>query len=325
MKIKVYSSKAFEVAYFPEKYGFSHTTERLSLTTCNLAAGFDAVCIFTSDDASAGVLEKLAALKVKYIALRSAGFDHVDIARARELNIKVANVPAYSPFAVAEHAVAMMMALNRKLIQADGRIKRHDFTLDGLTGFDMHGKTVGIVGLGRIGSALASILHGFKCNLIGYDLQPDQTLALECKMTFTDLDNLYRQSDIISVHLPLTLETKHLINKEKIAMMKAGVMLINTARGAIVDTNAVVEGIKSGHIGSYGMDVYEKEAGIFFYDHSQSILQDDQLALLTTFPNVLITAHQAFLTETALKNISDITINNLNAWRESRNCNNTLV
>jgi D-lactate dehydrogenase len=321
---KIFSFHAFEAPYYPFDKGFSMTPERLTIDTCHLAKGSKSICLFTSDDASAPVLTELHKIGVRSISLRSAGYNHVDLQRAAELGIKVANVPAYSPNAIAEHAVAMMLALNRKLVIADNRIKRHDFRLEGLIGFDMNHKKVGIIGLGFIGKVVAKILHGFGCELIGYDINPCQELTDKYGLVYSDLDTLCRESDIISLHLPLTSQTKYLIDTNRINLMKKGVMLINTARGGIVDTAAIIEGIKSGHIGSFGMDVYEKEAGVFFYDYSNCVLKDDQLALLTTYQNVLITAHQAFLTDTALKNISDTTAYNLQCWSEGRNSENLL-
>jgi D-lactate dehydrogenase len=321
-KAKVFSFHAFEAPYYPLQDGFSPSTERLSLSTCHLAEGFKSICLFTSDDASAPVLERLYEMGVRFIALRSAGYNHVDLQKAAGLGIKVANVPAYSPNAIAEHAVAMMMALNRKLVVADNRVKRHDFRLDGLIGFDMNKKVAGIVGLGFIGSVLAKILHGFGCTLLGCDMHPNKELTEKYGLVYTDLDTLCRESDIISLHIPLSPQTKYLINKEKIALMKDGVMLVNTARGGIVDTQALIGGISSGKIGSFGMDVYEKEAGIFFYDHSSKPLEDDTLAQLIALPNVLITAHQAFLTDTALRNIADTTTYNLKCWADGRDNEN---
>ncbi|MCS6809555.1 MAG: 2-hydroxyacid dehydrogenase, partial [Candidatus Kapabacteria bacterium] len=263
---------------------------------------------------SAEVLDKLYDAGVRYIALRSAGFNHVDIQRARELGFRVANVPAYSPYAVAEHTVALMLALNRKIVRASNRVRDLNFSLDGLVGFDMNGKTVGIIGTGKIGSVVAKILHGFGCRLLCYDIKPDPELERLYAAVFTDLSTLCAESDIITLHTPLLPETKYLINHERIAQMKKGVMLINTSRGGLVHTADVIEGLKSGHIGYLGIDVYEQEQGIFFYDYSDTILQDDMIARLLTFPNVLITSHQAFLTHTALHNIAETTLYNVSCW-----------
>lgn len=290
--------------------------EKLSLETVYLAKDFDAITIFTSDTVSEAVLMILHSYGVKYIALRSVGHDHVDIPKATELKIKVANVPEYSPFAIAEHTVAMILALNRKLIIADNRVKRHDFSLDGLTGFDLNNKTIGIIGTGKIGSVLAKILHGFGCNLLGYDLSEDASLKSKYEMSYTSLDQLCQKSDIISLNLPLNKNTKYMIDEQQISVMKNGVMLINTARGAIINTQSVIKALKAGKIGFFGMDVYENEKDIFFYDYSHSIIQDDTLALLTTFSNVLITAHQAFLTNEALQGIAATTMQNIDQWHK---------
>jgi len=238
--------------------------------------------------------------------------------KAKELGIKVARVSAYSPFAVAEHAVAMMMALNRHLIRAHNRVMEQNFSLNGLTGFDMHGKTVGILGTGKIGAVVARITNGFGCRLLGYDLFEDESLKKDFNLEYTDCETLCSQADIISLHLPLTPQSKHLINKDLISKMKDGVMLINTSRGGLVDTKAVVNALKTRKIGYFGMDVYEEEAGLFFEDHSNDILQDDTLSRLMTFKNVLITSHQGFLTETALTNIAQTTIENLTCFGEGK-------
>ena len=320
MKIAIFSIHNFDRPFFENIKNSNHELfyfqEKLSMETAYLAKDFDAVTIFTSDTVNADVLDLLNSYGIKYIALRSVGYDHVDIQKATELKIKVANVPEYSPFAIAEHTVAMILALNRKLIIADNRIKRHDFSLGDLTGFDLNGKTVGIIGTGKIGSVLAKILHGFGCNLLGYDLTEDNSLKSKYGLSYTSLDELCQKSDIISLNLPLNKDTKYMINEQQISLMKNGVMLINTARGAIVNTQSVIKALKSGKIGSFGMDVYEREKGVFFYDYSQIILEDDTLSLLTTFSNVLITAHQAFLTNEALQGITTTTMQNIDQWQK---------
>jgi D-lactate dehydrogenase len=288
----------------------------LNYTTAELAKGSEVISLFVNDDASVPVLERLADVGVRYLALRSAGYNHVALARARELGIRVANVPAYSPYAVAEHTVALMLALNRRLIRANNRVRDMNFSLDGLVGFDMHGKTVGVIGTGKIGSIVARILHGFGCRILCYDLYPNTALVQELAAEYVDVPTLCRQSDIITLHTPLTPETKYLISSETLAAMKRGVMLINTSRGGLVDTKAVIEALKSGHIGYLGLDVYEYEQGLFFNDFSDIALQDDMIARLMTFPNVLITSHQAFLTDTALRNIADTTFENIDAWAD---------
>jgi D-lactate dehydrogenase len=319
MKIAIFSIHNFDKPFFEKIKNSNHELvyfqEQLSKETAHLAKDFVAIAIFTSDNADEEVLQLLHSYGVKFIALRSVGYDHVDIDKATELQMKVANVPEYSPFAIAEHTIAMILALNRKLIIADNRVKRHDFSLGGLTGFDLNGKTVGIIGTGRIGSVLAKILHGFGCKLLAYDKIEENALKSKYDLRYTSLDELCQQSDVISLNLPLNKDTKYMINDQQIALMKNGIMLINTARGGIVNTQSVINALKSGKIGAFGMDVYENEKGIFFYDHSHSILQDDTLALLATFSNVLITAHQAFLTNEALEGIVSTTLQNIDQWQ----------
>ena len=286
----------------------------LSDKTVKLASGCKAICIFVNDKTDALVLKNLNEIGVKYIALRSAGYNHVDLVEAKKLGFKLARVPEYSPFSVSEYAVSLMLALNRKLIHAHNRINELNFSLDGLVGFDMHQKTVGIIGTGKIGRQMARILHGFGCKIIAFDLKENEELKLNFSVTYVDLNTLLTDSDIITLHIPLTPKTKHIIDKKTINLMKKGVMLINTSRGGLINTTEVIEGIKSEKIGYFGMDVYENEGGLFFENHSQTILQDDVFARLMTFQNVLITSHQAFLTETSLKNIAETTINNLNCF-----------
>lgn len=245
------------------------------------------------------------------IALRSAGFNNVDLKVATRLNLKIVRVPAYSPYSVAEHAVGLMLALNRKLCRAYNRVRELNFSLDGLVGFDMHGKTVGIIGTGRIGSVLAHILGGFGCKILAYDLFPDNDLVVRLGLKYVTLDQLYKESDIISLHVPLTPKTHHIVDQKSLSMMKPGVMLVNTGRGGLVDTKSLISALKIGQIGYAGLDVYEEEEGIFFEDHSQDLLQDDVLARLLTFPNVFITSHQGFLTREALANIAQTTLQNV--------------
>lgn len=320
MKITVFSTQSFERAHLEEANAGRHELlfipTYLTPKTAVLAKDSDAVALFVNDNASAEVLRLLKAYGVKYIACRSAGVNHVDLHEAAALGLKVAHVPEYSPYSVAEHTVALMLALNRKLIKANNRVRELNFSLDGLTGFDMHGKTVGIIGGGTIGAKVANIMHGFGCHLLCYDRRPDEALVINLQLEYTQLDDLCSRSDIITLHVPLNKHTHYIISKERIAKMKRGVMLINTSRGALVDTKAVIEALKTGHIAYLGLDVYEEEAGLFFEDHSDSIIQDDVIARLLTFPNVLITSHQAFLTDTALKNIADTTLYNIKCWQE---------
>jgi D-lactate dehydrogenase len=328
MKTAVFGSHKFEIPYLEEANAGRHELHflnvKLSSKTAMLSGGFEAVSLFVSDDASAPILEILKKQGVRFVALRSAGFNNIDLNKAKELGIRVARVPAYSPFAVAEHAVALMLALNRKLIRAHNRVMEQNFSLDGLTGFDMNGKTVGIIGTGKIGAVIARILHGFGCHLLAYDKQENEEIKQKYQVEYTDLDSLCRRSDIITLHVPLNEHTKHLVNKSRIENMKPGAMLINTSRGALINTNDVVDALKTGHIGYLGMDVYEEEEGLFFEDHSDDILQDDTISRLMTFRNVIITSHQAFLTETALKNISETTMHNLDCFEKNTACENEI-
>lgn len=329
MKVAVYSAHKFEKPYLLEASGNAHEFimlgESLNLNTSPMASGCPAVCLFVNDDASAPVLEVLARLGVQFIALRSAGFNHVDLKHAENLGIRVANVPGYSPHAVAEHTVAMMLALNRRLISAHNRVMELNFSLDGLVGFDMNGKTAGIIGTGKIGATIAKILHGFGCRILAYDMSVDSLLVKNYGVEYVTLETLFSQSRIITLHIPLLPQTTHIVNSKSIRIMQPGVMLINTSRGALVNTKDVIDGLKKGQIGSFGMDVYEEEANLFFRDHSQEILQDDLIARLLSFRNVLITGHQAFLTHEALENIAATTIANLDAWKEGQRPNNALV
>ncbi len=320
MKTVIYSAHKFEREYIVNANANRHDLilheVALSEDTIQLAAGCVAASIFVTDQAPAGTLQKLAALGIRYLALRSAGYNHVDLKEAKRVNIGVSRVPSYSPYAVAEHTIAMMLALNRQLVHAHNRINELNFSLDGLTGFDMHGKVAGIIGTGQIGSLVVKILHGFGCRILAHDTIENASLIKDYGLTYVDYNTLCEQSDIISLHVPLKDDTKHIVNAELIQKMKRGVMLINTSRGALVDTKEVITALKSGHIGYFGIDVYEEEEGLFFEDHSQDILQDDLIARLMAFRNVLITSHQAFLTDTALKNIADTTIYNLDCFEK---------
>jgi D-lactate dehydrogenase len=328
MNLTVFGVHAFERATLSEALGGSHKLHllapALSIETAPLAAGADALCIFVNDDASAPVLEKLAALGLRFLVLRSAGFNNVDLDAARRLGIRVARVPAYSPYAVAEHTIALMLALNRKLVKANNRIREGNFALDGLVGFDMHGKTAGVIGTGTIGRLVAQILRGFGCKVLAYDPAPDADWAVQQGVRYAPLEELLALSHIVSLHAPLTPATQYLIRAETIALMKRGVMLVNTGRGALIHTRDVIAALKSGQIGYLGLDVYEEERGLFFEDHSGEILQDDVIARLMTFSNVLITSHQAFLTDTALRNIAETTRENLDCFAGGSVCANEL-
>ena len=328
MKTIMYSAHKFEKKFLINANAGKHQLEflelPLKLETADLSAGANAVSIFVNDDASDKVLEKLNAAGVKFIALRSAGFNHVNLDKANQLKIKVARVPAYSPYAVAEHAIALMLALNRKLIRANSRIHELNFSLDGLTGFDMNGKTAGIIGTGQIGAIVAKILTGFGCKVLAVDQIENTDLKEKLGLVYTDYDTLYKEADIISLHVPLSPATRYMINQESISKMKQGVMLINTSRGALINTKDVIAGLKTGRIGYLGLDVYEEESGLFFEDHSDDILQDDTISRLLTFKNVLITSHQAFLTDTALSNIAATTVYNLDCFEQQIECKNEI-
>lgn len=328
MKVAVFSAHTFEkaslLAAANNKHELIFLQPGLSEITAGLATGCDAVCIFVNDDGSAKVLRKLSEAGIKYLLLRSAGFNQVDLETAHLLKIRVARVPEYSPYAIAEHTIALMLALNRKLVKAHNRIREMNFSLDGLTGFDMHGKTVGIVGTGKIGKIVAGILRGFGCQVLGYDPLEDENWAKSTNVQYVSLEGLCCQSDIVTLHAPLTKHTRYILNKDTIAMMKKGVMIVNTSRGALVDTKQIIVALKTGQIGYLGLDVYEEEKGLFFEDHSEDILQDDIIARLLSFPNVLITSHQAFLTDTALKNIADTSMANLDCFQNSLLCENEL-
>ncbi|MEP7267546.1 MAG: 2-hydroxyacid dehydrogenase [Saprospiraceae bacterium] len=329
MKVAVFSAHKFEKEYLisanTNKHDLILIESRLSADTVSLAKGCQVVSIFVSDDASSPVLEKLNLLGIRFLALRSAGFNHVDLEKAKKLNIKIARVPEYSPYAVAEYTIALMLALNRKLIRSHYRIMEQNFSLDGLTGFDMNGKKVGIIGTGKIGSLVAKILFGFGCKLLAFDPFQNESLIKQYNLTYTDFNTLCRESDIITLHAPLQNETEYIINEESISLMKQGVMIINTGRGGLVNTKDIIEALKNSRIGYFGSDVYEEEEGLFFVDHSEDILQDDIIARLMSFRNVLVTSHQAFLTDTALRNISNTTIQNIDLFEKGEKIQNEIV
>lgn len=329
MKVLIYSAKAFEIPFLEtannNRHQLTFIEDALSSQTAQKAIGFQAISIFSADEACFITIEKLRDFGIKYIALRSVGNDNVNLRAALRHNIKVANVPAYSPHAIAEHATALLLALNRKLIASNMRVRHYNFNLDHLVGFDLKGKTVGIVGTGRIGSVMTKIMHGFDCNLLGYDLEENENLTEFYQLRYTALKELCQKSDIISLHVPLNSETHHLINEDIISEMKDGVILINTARGAVINTEHIIEGLRNGKIGALGIDVFENERGIFFYDHSQQIPDDDLLIQLNAFPNVLITGHHAFLTQEALTNIADTVFYNLDCWGKGEETENELT
>ena len=312
----VFSTKPYDRTYLSRAEGAEHVTWRfhefaLSAETTSAARGAQAVCLFVNDQADSACLEALAALGVKLIALRCAGYNNLDLAAAQRLGIAVVRVPAYSPHAVAEHTVGLLLTLNRKIHRAYNRVREMNFSLSGLVGFDLHGKTVGIVGTGKIGRIAAEIFRGFGTEVIAHDPAPSTDWAASHGVRYVDFDALLAKSDIVSLHVPLLPQTRHLLNAQTLAQTKPGVFIVNTSRGKLIDTCALIAALKAGQIGGVALDVYEEEEGIFFEDLSGQVLQDDELARLLTFPNVLITAHQAFLTHEALSEIARVTTQNL--------------
>ena len=315
--ISFYDTKPYDRDYMLAAAGAEQLTWRfhefrLTAETVATAAGSDAVCVFVNDKLDRDCLQQLAATGVRHAALRCAGFNQVDLAAAKEFGIAITRVPAYSPHAVAEHSVALLLTLNRKIHRAHNRVREFNFSLAGLVGFDLHGKTVGIIGTGKIGRCTAQIFRGFGCHVLAYDPFPSVGWAAENQIRYSSLDDVLAQSDILSLHLPLTKDTHHLLNGRSLAQMKRGAYLVNTSRGKLVDTTALIEVLKNGHLGGVALDVYEEEEGIFFEDHSErGLLQDDELSRLLSFPNVLVTSHQAFLTKEALDEIARVTVTNL--------------
>ena len=316
MKVAVFNAHSFDREFISRtnlefKHDITFFETKLTLETVKLAEGYPCICCFVSDQLDSKTLPILAKLGVKLIALRSAGYNHVDLNEAKRVGIKVVRVPAYSPNAVAEHAVALLLALDRKIPKAYNRVRDLDFSLEGLMGFDLCGKTVGVIGTGKIGRVFVKIMNGFDCNVIAFDPSPNANIQSNKMAKYVTLTELYQESDIISLHLPLTPDTKHMINPEAMSHMKKGVYLINTGRGALIDTVALIAGLKTGQIGAAGLDVYEEEENIFYRNLSDQVLKDDVLARLLTFPNVLITSHQAFFTSEAVTNISQTTLQNI--------------
>lgn len=321
MQIAVFSTRSYDREFLDpanERCGHEllYLEERLNARTASLASGAGAVCAFVNDQVDAEVLAELARQGARLVTLRSAGFNNVDIHAARQMGITVAHVPAYSPHAVAEHTLALILSLNRKLHRAYARVREGNFSLDGLLGFDLHGRTVGIVGTGLIGTTVARILHGIGCKLLAYDPVPQQTCQT-LGVRYVALESLLAESDIVTLHCPLTPETRHLINSESLRRVRPGVMLINTGRGALVDTRAAIAALKDGRIGALGLDVYEEETNLFFQDLSRDIIHDDVFARLLTFPNVLVTAHQGYFTSDALKKIAGTTLENVTAFEKT--------
>lgn len=319
MKVAIFGNQEFETDFFLKanaslRHDLVFFKESLHSGTVSMAAGFPAVSGFLTDQLDAKTLNSLAKGGTRLVALRSAGYNNVDLAAAKSAGISVMRVPAYAPSAIAEHAVALMLTLNRHVHKAYNRVREGNFDLNGLVGFNMSGKTVGIVGTGKIGMALARIMKGFGCDLLGFDIY-HQPACIELGLRYTDLTELISKSDIISLHCPLNQGTRHLINRQTLALMKPGSMLINTARGGIVDAAAVIDSLKGGGgLGYFGMDVYEEENSLFFADRSQTVIKDDLFERLTTMPNVVITGHQAFLTREALSEIAEITLENIGSF-----------
>lgn len=326
MKVAVFSTKPYDKEFLGkanQEYGheLQFFSPSLDSETVILAEGCEAICVFVNDRLDRKIIETLKQQGVGLIALRCAGYNNVDLDTAQELGITVVRVPAYSPYAVAEHAIALILTLNRKIHRAYYRVREGNFDLNGLLGFDLHGRTVGIIGTGKIGRIAGQILHGFGCRILAYDLYPNGEFG-EQYGEYVTLEELLGQSDIISLHCPLTPETHHLIDQNAIALMRPGVMLVNTSRGGLVDTKAVIQGLKSQQIGYLALDVYEQESNMFFEDLSGEIIQDDVFERLLTFPNVIITGHQAFFTKEALTNIAETTLSNIQAIALNQSCSN---
>ena len=329
MKVLIYSAKKFETPYLESANNRKHKLifieDALTSETAIKAVGYNAVSIFSGDNASTTVLEKLKDFGVKYITLRSVGHDNINLFTAKQLGIKVVNVPTYSPHAIAEHAVALLLTLNRKLVKSSQRVKQFNFDINNLIGFDLKNKTVGILGIGKIGSVMVKIMHGFGCELLGFDIKENKGLTNDYQLKYVSLEEICEQSDIISIHLPLNTDTHHLIEKELITLMKPSVIIVNTARGAIINTKDLIEALENKQISGLVMDVYENERKIFFKDNSLDIPKDDMLIKLNAFPNVLITGHHAFLTHEALTNIAETTIHNLDCWDNNMKTKNDLT
>lgn len=329
MRVSLFSAKSYDVVSFEHAnsrggHVIDLYEDRLRPATAPLAHGADAVCIFVNDIADAETLTILADGGVRHVALRCAGYNNVDLEAADRLGMTVVRVPAYSPNAVAEHTIALILALNRRIYKAYNRVRDGNFSLDGLVGFDLAGKTTGIVGTGRIGALVARLLWHFRCRVICHDPVEDRGLV-ELGVEYVSLHDVFAESDVISLNCPLTPATQHLVSSDAIARLKPGVMLINTGRGALIDTIAAIDGLKSGRIGSLALDVYEEEGDLFFEDRSSEVIADDVFSRLLTFPNVLITAHQAFLTNEALSAIASVTLGNLDDLAAGRSCPNTLT
>ncbi len=330
MKIALFSTKSFDRRFFEranreETHEVHFLESRLSAETVDLARGYPCVCVFVNDIVDAEVIRRLEEGGTRFIALRCAGFNNVDLRALRESGLRLVHVPAYSPHAVAEHAVALILGLNRHLPWAYNRVRDGNFSLSGLEGFDLHGKTVGVIGTGRIGATFAGIMrHGFGCRVVAHDPFPSERLRAS-GVEFVALERLFAESDIVSLHCPLTPETDHLIDASALERMKRGVMIVNTSRGRVIDTPAVIEGLKSGRVGSLAIDVYEQEGDLFFEDLSDRVIQDDVFERLLTFPNVLVTGHQGFFTEEALTAIAEETLDNVSCLESGETCEKEII
>ncbi len=323
-KIAFFSTQTYDKNFFEnksDKHHFEFFETRLKRNTVQLAEGYDGVCVFVNDKLNAEILKKLSEMNVGLVALRCAGFNNVDLKAAEKYNIRVMRVPAYSPEAVAEHAFALILTLARKTHKAYNRVRDGNFSLERLTGFNIHQKTIGVIGTGKIGQAFIRIAKGFGTEVLAYDKYPSEELKKN-GVNYMELDDVLAKSDILSLHCPLTPETHHLINKETLGKMKKGAMLINTSRGKLVDTSAVIESLKNDHLGSLGIDVYEQEEKLFFRDLSEVIIRDDQIARLMLFPNVLVTAHQGFFTKESLEEITRITLKNFDDYEKGHETDN---
>lgn len=321
-KIAFFDTKPYDRIWFDEyneHFEIDYFEGKLTPRTRNLVKGYDGIIAFVNDDIDHQVIETMQEEKVPVLAMRCSGYNNVDI-KAAKGKIKVLRVPSYSPFAIAEHAMALLLTLNRKIHRAYIRTRDFNFSLNGLIGFDIHGKTIGVVGTGQIGKVFINICRGFGADVIAYDLYPDESTDIH----YVDLETLFRKSDIISLHCPLTRETRHMINKDSISQMKKGVYIINTSRGSLIETQSLLDGLTSGKIGAAGLDVYEEESELFYEDFSNVIVKDDTLSILVSRPNVIITSHQAFLTEEALKNIANVTLTNLNDYFHTGSCSNEI-
>ncbi len=328
MKIAVFSTKPYDRQYLTDgndgRHELTFFEARLDASTAGLLAGHEAACVFVHDHVNREVLEKAAAADCRLFALRCAGFNNVDVPAAKEQGVRVARVPAYSPHGVAEFAAGLILTLNRRYHRAWNRVRERNFSLSGLIGFDLKGKTVGVVGTGKIGAHFCRIMRGFDCEVLAFDVRRDESLA-DAGVHYVELDELWARSHIISLHCPLTPQTRHIVDQESLGRMRDGVMLINTSRGELVDTQALIEALKHRKLGSVGLDVYEEEEGVFYEDLSDRIVGDDELNLLLAYPNVLVTSHQGFLTHEALTEITRVTYGNIDDFAAGRELPNAVA